>query len=76
MSKKLVTASGKWDVDIELGSDIVDANRIQPNEETIIVFDDGEVEHIYVTITDTNSGETYEGKLYQNAKENRNDESE
>ena len=68
MSKKLVTASGKWDVDIELGSDIVDANRIQPNEETIIVFDDGEVEHIYVTITDTNSGETYEGKLYQNAK--------
>ena len=67
MSKKLVTASGKWDVDIELGSDIVDANRIRRSGHT--VFDDGEVEHIYVTITDIDSGETYEGKLYQNAKE-------
>ena len=70
MSKKLVTPSGKWDVDIEPGSDIVEVNLgMQPNEDMRIVFDDGEVEHIYVTITDIASGETYEGKLYQNAKE-------
>ena len=61
MSKKLVTASGKWDVDIEPGADI-------ENPSPDGVYYDGEVEHIYVTITDTNSGETYEGKLYQNAK--------
>ena len=56
----------KWGIDIELGLEQIEVRLGEGwNEGMRGELDDGKVQHIYVSITDINSGEVYEGRLFR-----------